>query len=130
MHDGRAAARTLSASTRPALRRLMSRRHVLPVALRLVFLVGLAGGCRIVSTKGTEQRPLSDFEPHITHDLTPARAQALFGTPSEEAGSGLLIYVYELEGDRELWLGFPGDAPIAYARVRSPDGSARDLAIR
>jgi hypothetical protein len=35
--------------------------------------------------------------------------------------------VYELEDDRELWLGFPGEAPIVYATVH---GSARDLAIR
>jgi hypothetical protein len=103
---------------------------MLVFALLVTALVAFEGGCRIVSTKGTEQRPLSDFEPHLTHDLTPARARALFGTPSEEAGSGLLIYVYELEEDRELWLGFPGEAPIAYAKVRSPDGSARDLTIR
>jgi hypothetical protein len=130
MQDDVAEPRNLSTPRRPSPPPLTRVRRVLAVALLAGSLGAVGGGCRIVSTKGTEQRPLSDFEPHLTSDLTPARARALFGTPSEEAGSGLLIYVYELEDDRELWLGFPGEAPIVYATVRSRDGSARDLAIR
>ena len=107
------------------------RRTMATVAGLLLMAIPASGlGCRVVSTKGTEQRPLSEFEPHLTRDLTPARARALFGTPSQEAGSGLMIYVYELEDERELWLGFPGEAPIAYAKVRSADGSARDVTLR
>ena len=117
-------------ATRRSVRGQLRRRRRAASIVALVASLAMLDGCRIVSTKGTEQRPLSDFEPHLTRDLTPARARALFGTPSEEAGSGLLIYVYELEGEGELWLGFPGEAPIAYAKVRSPDGGARDLAIR
>ena len=75
-------------------------------------------------------RQLDDFTAGLTSDLTPALARQRFGAPSEETGSGLRIYIYRLADGRQLWLGFPGDAPIVYARVRAVDGSMVELPLR
>jgi hypothetical protein len=65
----------------------------------------------------------------LTGRLTPAVARAQFGPPDEETGSGLRIYIYRLADGRRLWLGFPGDAPIVYAKVQAIDGAMSDLPL-
>jgi hypothetical protein len=42
----------------------------------------------------------------------------------------LLIYKYRLGGGPTLWLGFPGEAAIVYARLESKDGTFSDLPLR
>src|SRR6185503_15539447 len=99
---------------------------------RSFLLAGLAiiAGCQRSPSSGDRGRTLDDFEPHLTRRLTPALARAAFGSPDEETGSGLRIYIYRLrEGDR-LWLGFPGDRPIVYAKLQTGDGSVLDLPLR
>ena len=99
---------------------------------RSLVLAGLAiiAGCQRTPSSGDRGRTLDDFEPQLTRRLTPALARAAFGSPDEQTGSGLRIYIYRLrEGDR-LWLGFPGDAPIVYARLQTGDGHIRDLPLR
>ena len=75
-------------------------------------------------------RTVEAFDPYLTRQLTPSEARRRFGPPDEETGSGLRIYVYRLDDNRELWLGFPGDAPITYAKVKAADGSVTDLTLR
>ena len=106
------------------------RRSVLALAL-CVAPVALVGCNRAPVEAARQAGPkLDDFTPFLTRDLTPTLARQRFGAPSQETGSGLRIFVYRLSDGRELWLGFPGDAPITYAKVRSPDGSSVDLPLR
>ena len=81
-------------------------------------------------THKSEMRDLSYFEKRLTKTLTPALAVKAFGEPNGRTGSGLIIYIYILDDGRELWMGFPGYAPIAYAKVRSKDGSTQDLVLK
>ena len=83
-----------------------------------------------VEAARTAGRRLEDFTPLLTVDLTPALARERFGAPAEETGSGLRIYIYRLADSREIWLGFPGDRPIVYAKLRAADGSTTDLPLR
>jgi hypothetical protein len=57
-------------------------------------------------------------------------ARSQFGSPDEITGSGLLIYKYRLGDGPTLWLGFPGEAAIVYARLESKDGTFSDLPLR
>lgn len=95
----------------------------------LVAICIALGACEQPPTSPVRARSIDAFEPHLTTRLTPADARRLFGTPDEETGSGLRIYIYGLEGNRELWLGFPGDAPIMYAKLKTADGSVTDLVL-
>ena len=62
--------------------------------------------------------------------LTPVAARAQFGPPDEETGSGCASTSTSFADGRRLWLGFPGDAPILYAKVQALDGAMTDLAVR
>ena len=86
--------------------------------------------CGRPDTSPGQLRNLQDFQPYLTMRLTPALARAQFGPPDEETGSGLRIYVYRLDDGRRLRLGFPGDAPIVYAKVEAHDGAMSDLPLR
>ena len=96
----------------------------------VVALCIALGACEQQPTSPVRARTIDAFEPHLTAGLTPADARRLFGAPDEETGSGLRIYIYQLEGNRELWLGFPGDAPITYAHLKTADGAITDLVLR
>ena len=68
--------------------------------------------------------------PKLTHSLTPVGAEAAFGQPDETTGRGLLIYVYRVEAGKKVYLGFPGFAPILYAKVLDSEaGVERELPI-
>ena len=82
------------------------------------------------SSTPRDERPLSAFQPYLTRSLTPAAARAQFGPPNEITGSGLIIYKYKVEGSRTLWLGFPGEAAISYAKLERKDGQFTDLALQ
>ena len=103
-------------------------RPALIAALPLLILAVAA--CGRPDTSPGQARTLEDFQPHLTVRLTPVLARAQFGPPDEETGSGLRIYIYRLDDGRRLWLGFPGDAPIVYARVEARDGAISDLPLR
>ena len=103
----------------------MTRRSV----VRPLCIVALALACRRVPAEAGSVRTVRDFEAQLTRRLTPELARRTFGAPDEETGSGLRIYIYTLDGGSRLWLGFPGDAPIVYAKLMAPDGSARDLLL-
>jgi len=99
-------------------------------ALYLVIAAASSEACGRTPTSSAEARPLAVFQPYLTRELTPAIARERFGSPDEETGSGLRIYKYRVEGGRTLWLGFPGDAPISYAKLESRDGTFTELALR
>ena len=77
-----------------------------------------------------QRSTLADFESRLDKALTPSIAEAKFGKPDKITGSGLIIYVYALDDGREIWMGFPGYAPIMYAKIRARDGSVVELKLK
>jgi hypothetical protein len=106
----------------------------------VLFALGLAvvglsaqscGGKSSAPTSAQQsERPLSAFQPYLTRTLTPSAARAQFGAPNEVTGSGLIIYKYRVEGGQMLWLGFPGQAAISYAKLQSRDGQFTEIALQ
>ena len=78
----------------------------------------------------TGQRTVASMLPKLTRSLTPAIAEATFGKPNEITGSGLLIYVYDVEAGKRVFLSFPGFAPIMSASVRESTGASQALPLR
>ena len=106
------------------------------IATPLLGLSLLASACQhpsddqpVAPTEVVRKRSRADFERWLDKQLTPALARMHFGAPDEIRGSGLRIYVYDLDGGQQLWLWFPGDEAIVYARVRGADGSTTDLIL-
>ena len=75
-------------------------------------------------------RTIDEFQEKLTRDLTPARAETLFGKPDQVLGSGLIIYDYHLGGGEKLRLGFPGYRPILYAKHVTANGTIRDMPLK
>ena len=104
---------------------LLSRRSFV-----LATILGMAAACQRSPANADDGRTLAEFQPYLTQRLTPADARAAFGEPDDITGSGLRIFVYRLRGGDRLWLGFPGDRPIVYAKLQPHDGRPVDLPLR
>ena len=48
---------------------------------------------------------LDYFESHLQLDMSHAKLIAVFGEPDKDLGSGIHIYVYNLEDNTEVWVG-------------------------
>jgi hypothetical protein len=104
-------------------------------ALGLALAAVASAACGNSSTSATEAkvaagRTLASVEPLITKDLTPELARRRIGVPDAEPGSGLIIYVYRVDGGRKVWLSFPGFQPIIAAGLEEANGTRRELTIR
>jgi len=62
----------------------------------------------------------SDFENNLKSDMTFNSIVATFGEPSNDIGSGIHIYVYQLSDSTELWIGYTDK--ILYARYVDENG--------
>jgi hypothetical protein len=106
------------------------RRILFALCLSVLGLSSQAcGGKSSPTSTQQNERPLSAFQPYLTKSLTPSAARARFGPPNEITGSGLIIYKYKVDGGRTLWLGFPGEAAISYAKLESKDGQFTELVL-
>jgi arylformamidase len=74
-------------------------------------------------------RTLDHFKAKLDKTFTPAKAEAVFGKPDRNIGSGLIIYEYALSDGTKMWLGFPGFDKIMYAKHVKQDGTREDLPI-
>jgi hypothetical protein len=81
-------------------------------------------------TSASDSRTVASMLPKLTHSLTPAGAEAAFGKPDETLGSGLIIYMYRAEAGKKVYLGFPGFAPIIYAKAVDATGGETDLLLK
>ena len=76
-----------------------------------------------------EARTLEAFRTQLNENLTPLKAEATFGSPSAEGGSGVLILYYELADGTYVQLGFRGGSrdimskKLAYANHVKKDGT-------
>lgn len=74
---------------------------------------------------------LEAMRPALTRSLTPQEAERVFGPPDQIVGSGLLVYVYEIEQGFTVYLSFPGYAPIQNAKLRTPgSGVFHEIPLR
>lgn len=102
----------------------------------VLLLLSLALGLAACAPRGAgglgadQPRTLETLGPLLTRDLTPETARRRLGEPDEVLGSGLLIFRYRVEGGRSVLLGFPGDAPLLYAKLDDGHGTATDLPLR
>jgi len=73
-----------------------------------------------VSACSKEQNPdkenltVSDFENNLKSDMNYDAIVSSFGEPAKDIGSGIHIYVYQLEDLTEVWIGYTSQ--ILYAR--------------
>ena len=103
------------------MRRLLS---VLP-------LLALLAACSPDPVALPDLPTLEAMRPALTRGLTPQEAERTFGAPDRIEGSGLLIYVYDIEQGFTVHLGFPGYAPITYAKLQTPGtGMFHDIPLR
>lgn len=80
--------------------------------LVFILLLSLAvGAC-------TEKMPAKDsieyFELHLNRDMDIREIQQTFGSPDNDIGSGIHIYVYDLNDGTAIWIGYTDR--ILYAR--------------
>lgn len=104
--------------------------------LWLLVLAVLLTGCAPAPTpapdplaRSATTRTLAMMTVRLTKELTPDAAAYFFGEPDEVTGSGLFIAIYRLSDGRRVWLGFPGNAPIVYAKVEDQAGTVTDLPL-
>jgi RNA polymerase sigma factor (sigma-70 family) len=90
-----------------------------------------AGPLEIEIAAPKPPRTLNDFQKRLDKSLTPLKAETVLGKPDRITGSGLLIYVYDLDDGTKIWLGFGGFAPIVYAHhVQKDDGKFVNLPLK
>jgi len=77
------------------------------------FIGGVLMSCadKEIQIKDTS---LNNFETLLTADMDYTSIAETFGEPDKDIGSGIHIYVYELEDDTEIWIGYTDQ--ILYAR--------------
>lgn len=110
---------------------MQARLRSLAFVLALGALAPVAACGRSSSpTSVSDTRTVASMLPKLTRALTPAGAEAAFGMPDETLGSGLIIYVYRAEAGKKVYLGFPGFAPIIYAKAVDASGGEQDLTLR
>ncbi|MBD0266946.1 MAG: hypothetical protein ICV77_01505 [Cyanobacteria bacterium Co-bin8] len=102
--------------------------HRLPLSLAAALV--LLGASEPAPHLEPELLTVEAMLPELTRSLTPSGAEQVFGPPDEITGSGLLIYVYQVEYEHQLYLGFPGYAPITYAKLLKPSGELVEIPLR
>jgi hypothetical protein len=111
---------------------------------RLTYALGLslalaAAGCKgadpvvgmpTAGGGGSESRKLAQMMPELKKSLTPTLSEQTFGPPDQKAGSGLIIYIYNVEDGKKVNLAFPGPtALISYAFVQEKSGGTNPLPL-
>ena len=89
------------------------------------------GGQSVTGTPSNlnEFRTLDSMLPYLYKSLTPTSAEQRFGLPNAREGSAMIIMIYNVEDGKKVSLGFPGEAPITFARVADRNGVTKDLPL-
>jgi hypothetical protein len=91
--------------------------------MRRIFVLWILGTSTVVScTENAETKPnsLEYFEQHLKEDMSHASLIKFFGEPVKDVGSGIHIYVYQLDDSTEIWIGITD--VIMYANHLDKDG--------
>jgi len=106
-----------------------------PLRTLTLALTLLAAGCKDSAVTGnpspvTEFRTLASMKPFITKSLTAAGAELQFGLPNTLTMSGMLVYIYNVEDQKRVALGFPlQGGTIVFARLQDRNGNEQNLDI-
>lgn len=71
----------------------------------------------------TALRTAEDLRALVSADLTTPQLCSAAGLPDWVTGSGLAIYIYQLEDGSSAWFGFAGEQHLMYARQVNQDGT-------
>ncbi len=72
------------------------------------------------SDDGNEPLTYKRFELHLKENMSYGQIVMRFGEPAGDIGSGIHIYVYNLDDDTKMYIGYTDH--ILYARHFSADG--------
>ncbi|MCG8697323.1 MAG: hypothetical protein MI922_04660 [Bacteroidales bacterium] len=87
------------------------------IFLNLV-LIGLLCSCA-KEDSNIDQLTFDDFKSSLTVEMDYGAIVETFGEPDRDIGSGIHIYVYELNDATEIWIGFIDS--IIYAKHMDQD---------
>ncbi len=80
---------------------------------------------------GQEGRTLAGMMPYLTKSLTAPKAELTFGTPDAASGSGLILFVYNVEDGKKVNLGFPSPTePISFASLQDKNGGTTPITLK
>jgi hypothetical protein len=95
----------------------------------LIVLVGVLLFAVSCSKDGIDKNDLTydDFKNHLTSEMDYDKIVRSFGKPSKDIGSGIHIYVYELNDLTEIWIGYIDE--IVYAKHLDENQQELDILI-
>ena len=73
------------------------------LVLFIAFVFTFAATCS--QEDEVNRNTLDYFETHLQLDMSHTKLIAVFGEPDKDLGSGIHIYVYNLDDDTEVWVG-------------------------
>ena len=109
-------------------------RHLRPLALAFALAV-TATGCKSSDVMGrpsntAEARTYANMLPYIRKSLTTAIAEERFGAPDAKQTIGTIVYIYNVEDQKKVSLGFAGvGQTISFATLTLPGGTQTPIPI-
>ena len=80
---------------------------------------------------GQEGRTLAGMMPYLTKSLTAPAAELTFGRPDAASGSGLILFIYNVEDGKKVNLGFPSPTdPISFASLQDKNGGTTPIELK
>lgn len=80
---------------------------------------------------GQEGRTLASMMPYLTKSLTAPAAELTFGRPDAASGSGLILFIYNVEDGKKVNLGFPSPTqPITFASLQDKNGGTTPIVLK
>ncbi len=111
----------------------MIRRLSFALTLSLALAAACHGTDFVTGTPSgiVEGRTLASMLPEIKKSLTPALAEEKFGPATTAVGSGLIIFVYNVEEGKKVNLAFPSPTGlISYASWTDKTGVTTDIPLK
>jgi hypothetical protein len=112
----------------------MIRRFGIAFCLSLALLAPACKGTENVAGTplgGQEGRTLASMMPYLTKSLTAPQAELTFGRPDAASGSGLVLFIYNVEDGKKVNLGFPSPTdPISFASVQDKNGGTTPITLK
>ena len=72
-------------------------------SLFIAFVFAFAAACS--QDEEVNRNTVEFFETHLQLDMNHAKLISVFGEPDKDLGSGIHIYVYNLDDNTEVWVG-------------------------
>jgi hypothetical protein len=72
-------------------------------SLFIAFVFAFAAACS--QDEEVNRNTVEFFETHLQLDMNHAKLISVFGGPVKDLGSGIHIYVYNLDDNTEVWVG-------------------------